>query len=63
MKKTLKNHCTHIFPLFLSLRFHDSGITCIWNLIENMFLEIKKPFFFFFFSCFLSIFFDNKMQK
>ena len=43
MKKNEKNQI-HFFPsfvcLFLSLGFRESGITCIWFLIEKMFLEI-----------------------
>ena len=37
-----------MFFCFLSLGFRDSGITCIWFLIEKMFLEIMLFLFFLF---------------
>ena len=44
--KQNKNNCLFFFFLFiviivfLALGFRDSGITCIWILIKNMFLDM-----------------------
>ena len=66
-KKKRTNACVScfcLFFLFLALGFRDGGImiTCIWSLIEKLFLEIMFFFLFSLFFLFL-LFFDQKMQN
>jgi hypothetical protein len=57
--------CFCLFFLFLALGFRDSGImiTCIWSLIEKLFLEIIFSFLFSLFFSFFAILWPKNAKQ